>query len=275
VWQGEAMSAASFVKKIGVIGSGSMGQSLISGWTSPEVDIVAVVRDADKYRHLENSLGIEVTQDREALVECDVVVIAIKPQVIRELLQGFQPFIAANAIIISVAVGITTEFIGNAFPQTREVVKAMPNTPSQIQMGVTCVSGGHDCSENSVDVAVELLRAVGEVFVVPESQQAAVGALSGSGPAYLFYLAQYLHQGAQELGLDADLSDQLIKATLRGSAELLYQSKLAASDLRRQVTSPGGSTLAAMEILDGGQVGERVCSALAAGVARSVELGKS
>ena len=269
------MSAASFVKKIGVIGSGSMGQSLISGWTAREVDIVAVVRDADKYRHLENSLGIEVTQDREALVECDVVVIAIKPQVIRELLQGFQPFIAANAIIISVAVGITTEFIGNAFPQTREVVKAMPNTPSQIHMGVTCVSGGQDCSEYSVDVAVELLRAVGEVFVVPESQQAAVGALSGSGPAYLFYLAQYLHQGAQELGLDADLSDQLIKATLRGSAELLFQSKSAASDLRRQVTSPGGTTQAAMEVLDGALVGDSVRSALAAGVARTVELGKS
>ncbi len=268
------MSVASSVKKIGVIGSGSMGQSLISGWTQSGVGIVAVVRDVGKYQHLENSLGIEVTQDRAALLECDVVVIAIKPQIIKEILQDFQPFIASNAIVISVAVGITTEFIGNCFPQTGEVVKAMPNTPSQIHMGVTCVSGGQDCSENSVAVAVELLRAVGEVFVVPESQQAAVGALSGSGPAYLFFLAQYLQQGAQELGLDADLSDQLIRETLRGSAELLSRSESAAPDLRRQVTSPGGTTQAAMAVLDARHVGETICAALAAGVARSIELGK-
>ncbi len=269
------MSAASSVRKIGVIGSGSMGAALISGWTQSGTGIVAVVRDVEKYRHLEDSLGIEVTQDREVLLECDLVVIAIKPQIIKEILQDFQPFIAPHAIVISVAVGITTEFIGNCFPQTREIVKAMPNTPSQIHMGVTCVSGGQDCSENSVAIAVELLRAVGEVFVVPESQQAAVGALSGSGPAYMFYLAQFLQQGAQELGLDADLSDQLIRATLRGSAELLSRSELAASDLRRQVTSPGGTTQAAMEVLDAQHVGETIGAALAAGVARSIELGKS
>jgi pyrroline-5-carboxylate reductase len=252
-----------------------MGQALISGWTQLGVGIVAVVRDAGKYQAIEDSFGIEVTQDRRALLECDVVVIAIKPQIIKEILQEFQPFIAQNAIVISVAVGITTEFIGKCFPQTCEVVKAMPNTPAQIHMGVTCVSGGKDCSENSVAVASELLRAVGEVFVVPESAQAVVGALSGSGPAYLFYLAQYLQQGAQELGLDAELADQLISATLRGSAELLSQSESAATDLRRQVTSPGGTTQAAMEVLNTRQVGETIGAALAAGVARSIELGKN
>jgi pyrroline-5-carboxylate reductase len=151
----------------------------------------------------------------------------------------------------------------------------MPNTPSQIHMGVTCISGGEKCSENSVAVAIDLLGAVGEVFVVPESQQAAVGALSGSGPAYLFFLAQYLQQGAEQLGLGAELADQLIRATLRGSAELLTQSELAAADLRRQVTSPGGTTQAAMEVLDSRGVGQTLCEALAAGVTRSIELGKN
>ena len=262
------------MKKIGVIGSGSMGQALISGWTESGVSVVAVVRDVEKYRHLENLLGIDVTDDQSALLECDVVVIAIKPQIIKEILHEFQPFIAEQAIVISVAVGITTEFIGKCFPQTVEIVKAMPNTPSQIHMGVTCISGGKNCSESSITVANELLSAVGQVFVVPESQQAAVGAVSGSGPAYLFFLAQYLQQGAQQLGLDADLADQLIRATLRGSAELLSQSEMTASDLRRQVTSPGGTTQAAMEVLDSTGVGEAICSALEAGVARSIELGK-
>jgi pyrroline-5-carboxylate reductase len=263
------------MKKIGVIGSGSMGQALISGWTELGVSVVAVVRDVGKYQHLENSLGIKVTEDRKALVDCDVVVIAIKPQIVKEILHEFAPYIANNSIVISVAVGVTTEFIGKCFPQTIEIVKAMPNTPSQIHMGVTCVSGGENCSESSVAVAIELLGAVGEVFVVPESQQAAVGAVSGSGPAYLFFLAEYLHQGAQELGLDADLADQLIRATLRGSAELLTQSDLTAADLRRQVTSPGGTTQAAMGVLDSRSVDQAISAALAAGVARSIELGKS
>lgn len=263
------------MKKIGVIGSGSMGQALISGWTESGVSVVAVVRDAGKYQHLEKTLGIKVTEDRKALIDCDVVVIAIKPQVIKEILHEFQPFIADNVIVISVAVGVTTEFIGKCFPQTVEIVKAMPNTPSQIHMGVTCVSGGENCSENSVAVAIELLSAVGEVFVVPESQQAAVGAVSGSGPAYLFFLAECLQQGAQELGLGADLADQLIRATLRGSAELLAQSELTAADLRRQVTSPGGTTAAAMEVLASQEVDQTIGAALAAGVTRAIELGKS
>jgi pyrroline-5-carboxylate reductase len=151
----------------------------------------------------------------------------------------------------------------------------MPNTPSQIHMGVTCISGGEKCSENSVAVAIELLSSVGEVFVVPESQQAAVGALSGSGPAYLFFLAEYLQQGAEQLGLGVDFADQLIRATLRGSAELLAQSQLTAAELRSQVTSPGGTTQAAMEVLDSRGVDQAISAALAAGVNRSRELGKS
>ena len=252
-----------------------MGQALISGWTGSGASIVAVVRDVEKYQYLEGSLGIEVSQDREVLSTCDVVVIAIKPQIIKEILADFTPFIAPDATVISVAVGVTTEFIGNCFPQTREIIKAMPNTPSQIHMGVTCVSGGQYCSEDSIAIAVELMGAVGEVFVVPEAQQAAVGALSGSGPAYVFYLAEYLQQAAQGLGLSGELADQLIRATLRGSAELLSRSELSAGDLRRQVTSPGGTTQAAMEVLDGRHVGETIRSALAAGVARSMEIGKS
>lgn len=263
------------MKKIGVIGSGSMGQALISGWTELGVNVVAIVRDAAKYQHLVKSLGIDVTEDRSALMECDVVVVAIKPQMIKEILHEFQPFIAEQATVISVAVGITTEFIGKCFPQTSEIVKAMPNTPAQIHMSVTCVSGGVNCSESSITVALELFSAVGEVFVVPESQQAAVGAVSGSGPAYLFFLAQYLQQGAQQQGLDPVLADQLIRATLRGSAELLTESKMTAQDLRAQVTSPGGTTQVAMEVLDAEGVGEAICSGVAAGVARSVELGKS
>ncbi len=263
------------MKKIGVIGSGSMGRALISGWTDSGAGIVAVVRDVEKYQYLEKSLGIDVTDDRSALLECDVVVIAIKPQLIKEILHEFQPYIAQHAIVISVAVGITTEFIGKCFPQTAEIVKAMPNTPSQIHMGVTCISAGESCSESSVMVAHELLSAVGEVFVVPESQQAAVGAVSGSGPAYLFFLAEYLQAGAQQLGLSADLADQLVRATLHGSAQLFAQSELTAARLRTQVTSPGGTTQAAMEVLDSQRVGEAIGAALEAGVARSIELGKS
>lgn len=263
---------------IGVIGSGAMGQALMSGWRDaswmdPETPITAIVRDRPKYVHLEDDLKITVTEDFAPLSESKIVVIAIKPQVIKEKLRDFAQVIPKDAIIISTAAGITTEFIHSVFPQTREIVRAMPNTPARIHRGVTGVSGGAECSQEAIDITVLLMSAVGEVVVVPESLQNELAAVSGSGPAYLFYLAENLMKGAIDLGLDPAIARSLVTSTLTGAAELLAHSGADPEDLRAQVTSKGGMTLAAMQVLDAREVDHTIVAALARGRERAEELG--
>ncbi|MCF8539704.1 MAG: pyrroline-5-carboxylate reductase [Candidatus Nanopelagicales bacterium] len=275
---------------IGVIGAGSMGQALMAGWAEREQTdreqtergqrLVAVVRDLPKYQHLESDLGITVTDNRSALGECHVVVIAIKPQVIREILSEFAPHIAPGALVISVAAGITTHYIAHTLPTTDQIVRAMPNTPSIIGRGVTGISGAAACTPASLELARDLLSAVGAVVEVPESQQNALAAVSGSGPAYLYYLAEYMISGARELGLDQVVAEQLVRETLLGAAQLWEVQRQQAPEreitpaaLRAQVTSPGGMTAAAMGVLDTHEVNTAIEAALARGVARAQELG--
>lgn len=284
MWQAEGMSdsrvASTPVRTIGIIGTGSMGQALISGWSATGASgtgnqIVAVVRDSAKYAHLESTYAVTVTQDREALAQCNVIVIAIKPQMIREILHEFAACIAPGTVIISVAAGITTEFIAKTLSNTDQIIRAMPNTPSIIGKGMTGISGSPTCTRESLELARELMSSVGAVVEVPESQQNALAAVSGSGPAYLFYLAEYLLVGAQALGLDLPTAQEIVRQTLAGSAELLATSASTPEELRRQVTSPGGMTAAAMQVLDEANVGAAVIAALAQGTDRASELGAS
>lgn len=269
---------SSEAESIGVIGAGSMGQALIAGWVSEQSDtgrqIIAVVRDVPKYAHLEVEYGIRVTDDRSALAQCGVVVLAIKPQVIREILAEFAPFIAPDTVVISIAAGITTEFIAHVFTQTDQIIRAMPNTPSIIGQGVTGISGSPLCSRTSLDRAAALMSSVGAVVEIPESQQNDLAAVSGSGPAYLFYLAEYMLQGALDVGLPRSVAEKLVRETLLGSAALLAASESTPPHvLREQVTSPAGMTAAAMQVLDDRGVGAAIRAALARGTERAHELG--
>lgn len=268
-----ALSSTETIGPIGVIGAGSMGQALIAGWSGAGQKIVAVVRDRAKYQHLEGEYGITVTEDRGELANCAVVVLAIKPQVIREILPEFASVISLKAVVISVAAGVTTEFIENSLSSTDQVIRAMPNTPSIIGRGVTGISGSPTCTEESLNIARELMSAVGVVIDIPESAQNELAAVSGSGPAYLFYLAEYLMQGARELGLEPEMAQMLVTETLAGAAELLRESGKSPQELREQVTSPGGMTAASMSVLDSQAVGQAVIDALARGTERARELG--
>lgn len=258
---------------IGVIGAGSMGQALIAGWAGSGQKIVAIVRDRAKYQHLEGEYGITVTEDRGHLSDCAVVVLAIKPQVMREILPEFASVISPQAVVMSVAAGVTTEFIENSLSSTDQVIRAMPNTPSIIGRGVTGISGSPTCTEDSLNIARELMSAVGVVIDIPESAQNELAAVSGSGPAYLFYLAEYLMQGARELGLEPEMAQLLVTETLAGAAELLRESGKSPQELREQVTSPSGMTAASMSVLDSQAVGQAVIDALARGTERARELG--
>lgn len=271
----ETVSTGDSVRTIGVIGTGSMGQALIGGWSRGNNKIVALVRDSPKYAHLESEFGVTVTEDPGLLTGCGVVVIAIKPQMLREKLSEFSPYISPGAIVISVAAGITIEFIGQFVPTTDQIIRAMPNTPSIIGRGVSGISGSSACTRASLEVARELMSAVGAVVEVPESEQNALAAVSGSGPAYVFYLAEYLIAGARELGLDSVTANELVRQTLLGSAELLASATKSPIELRQQVTSPGGMTAAAMQVLDDSRVGPAVIAALVRGTERATELGST
>jgi pyrroline-5-carboxylate reductase len=260
--------------RIGVIGAGSMGQALIAGWVNSGVAITAVVRDQAKYQFLENQYGIAVSEDLSVLADCGIVVLAIKPQILKEILSELAAYIAPETILISVAAGITTTFIGDFCPQTDQIIRAMPNTPSIIGRGVTGMSGSPRCSAQSMHIARQLMSAVGLVVEIPEAQQNDLAAVSGSGPAYLFYLAEAMVAGAIELGLSTELADQLVRETLIGAAGLLENSEVSPAELRRQVTSPGGMTAASMGVLEQHHVDSSISSAMKQGVERATELGK-
>jgi pyrroline-5-carboxylate reductase len=180
--------------------------------------------------------------------------------------------VEAGAVVISIAAGIRTATIEASVPAGVSVVRAMPNTPARIGQGVTGISAGSQCTPEALALAQLLLESVGLVVTVPEDLQDAVTAVSGSGPAYLFYLAEAMTAAGVELGLDLEVARQMVNRTLLGASMLLDTSGESAAELRRRVTSPGGTTASAIATLGDRAVDESVVAALTAARDRSREL---
>jgi len=258
---------------VAVLGGGVMGEAIArtlvqAGWT-----VVVAEKRAERADQLRD-LGFDVTDPQTAVSNADVVVIVVKPQDVRALLTELQGHVRPGALVISIAAGITTQTIETALPGTA-VVRAMPNTPARIQQGVTAVSAGSGCDAVALDRAAELLGSLGLVLVLPERLQDAATAVSGSGPAYVFYLAEAMLQAAEELGLPSDQARQAVVQTLVGAAALLAGSTETPEQLRTQVTSPGGTTAAAVAVLDAQSVRDSVVAALRAARDRAEELAGS
>ena len=259
--------------RIAVLGGGVMGEAIArtlvqAGWV-----VVVAEKRAERAEQLRD-LGFDVTDPRTAVSNADVVVIVVKPQDVRALLTELQGHVRPGALVISIAAGITTQTIEAALPGTA-VVRAMPNTPARIQQGVTAVSAGSSCGAVALDRAAQLLGSLGLVLVLPERLQDAATAVSGSGPAYVFYLAEAMLQAAEELGLPSDQARQAVVQTLVGAAALLAGSTQTPEQLRTQVTSPGGTTAAAVAVLDSQSVRDSVVAALRAARDRAEELAGS
>lgn len=263
--------------RIAILGGGVMGETLATGLLrrQPRPDIVIAEKQAERAADLVNSLGVEIAAPIDAVVGADVVVLVVKPQDTMDLLTEVGAAIAPGALAISIAAGIRTASIEEAVQPGVNVVRAMPNTPARIDQGVTGVSGGARCSSEALALAEDLMSSVGLVVVVPEELQDAVTAVSGSGPAYLFYLAEAMTAAGIELGLDEADAVRMVNQTLLGAAMLLSSSGEDAADLRRKVTSPGGTTAAAIGTLDERDVNGGVRAALQAARDRSRELSGS
>jgi pyrroline-5-carboxylate reductase len=259
-----------------LVGAGKMGGALLEGWLRLGLDPrkVAVLepQSLPQLAALADR-GLRLNPDPATLRQADVVVIAIKPQAAGEALAPLVGNISASALIVSIMAGRTLRFLASAFPHVKAMVRAMPNIPAAIGRGITvAVAAKTDVTQRRL--AETLLGATGAMeWVEDESLMDAVTAVSGSGPAYVFLLAEALAQAGAAAGLPAKLADKLARETVAGAGELLHRSGEDAATLRQNVTSPAGTTAAALAVLMGPDGLNRLMrEAIAAATARSREL---
>ncbi len=262
---------------IALAGAGKMGGALLLGWLTGGLDagrvIVIEPQPSDEIRLIARR-GIRLNPSASEIGTVDTLVVAVKPQTFREAGASLKQFIGPSTLVVSIMAGVTIASIAKVCGGA--VVRAMPNTPAAIGRGITVAVAANNVSTEQRVVANALLRATGAVeWTDDEKLMDAVTAVSGSGPAYVFLLAEELARAGIEAGLPAELATKLARQTVAGSGELLQRSEVAAATLRQNVTSPGGTTAAALEVLmaaDGLQ--PLLTRAVAAATRRSKELAK-
>ncbi|MEM9913587.1 MAG: pyrroline-5-carboxylate reductase [Planctomycetota bacterium] len=268
---------------LGFIGAGNMAEAIARGAARtgviPAEQMIAADPSAERLSVFESFGVVSATDNAGLIAAADTVVLAIKPQMLAALGEPGQGAWSAidpeRHTIISIMAGISSAKICAAIGQPVRVIRVMPNTPLMVGRGMAGVALGENARPGDDELAMRLFGACGEAVRVSESELDAVTAISGSGPAYLFYLAEAMQAAANELGL-SEHARLLVNQTLLGSAELLIQSDdppESPADLRRKVTSPGGTTAAAIAHLDEHQVQQTIVDALRAARDRSVELG--
>jgi pyrroline-5-carboxylate reductase len=258
-------------------GAGKMGGAMLTGWLAGGLDIkrVAVIEPhpSDEIRALATK-GVRLNPTPSETGDVATLVVALKPQMFREAGPMLKSFVGSSTLVVSIMAGTTIaaleEICGGS------VVRAMPNTPAAIGRGITVAVAANNVSAVQRAVADALLRATGSVeWVDDEDLMDAVTAVSGSGPAYIFLLAEELARAGVEAGLPAELATKLARETVAGSGELLHRSDAPSATLRQNVTSPGGTTAAALEVLMGeGGMQQLMIRAVAAATRRSKELAK-
>jgi pyrroline-5-carboxylate reductase len=262
---------------IAVLGAGQMGEALISGLLRAGVvapaDIIAAARRSARADQLAEAYCIEVLSAAEAAGRADTLVITVKPQDMGALLAEISPKIAAGTLLISVAAGITTAFIERKLTAEVPVVRVMSNTPVLVDEAMSVISAGPHATEEHLRRAEQLLRPVGKVLRIPESQQDAATALSGSGPAYVYFLVEAMVDAGILLGMPRATALEMVKQAVYGAATMLRDSGEHPVLLREAVTSPGGTTINAIRELEKHGVRAAVLAAIEAARDRGRELG--
>jgi pyrroline-5-carboxylate reductase len=262
--------------KLAFIGGGNMAQALIAGLKSQDfsmADITVVESDTGKHDHLEQQFGVTVTSELAETAVCDTIVLAIKPQQLPALATTLSPLLKTQ-LIISIAAGVRAEDLAIWLNHYPTIVRAMPNTPAQIQAGITGLYASPTVSIAQIAIADQVLKAAGEtIWFDSESKLDAVTAISGSGPAYVFYLIEALEAAAVALDLTETEAKQLSLATFKGASLLAATSKTPVATLREQVTSKGGTTEQGLLSLENLKVKEAIKNATASAYARAKSLG--
>ncbi|WP_310618977.1 pyrroline-5-carboxylate reductase [Flexibacterium corallicola] len=261
-----------------LVGAGKMGGALLAGWIANGVhpDAVVVVDPGPSSEMLAflDEKGIRWEATTQGVPVAQALIVAVKPQLMEKVLPAIVTLVAQSTVVLSMAAGTSVETFHRHLGQETVVVRCMPNTPAQVGRGITGGYASGAISQKQQDMVNELLQAVGEfVWVDSEEQIDFVTAVSGSGPAYLFHMTECLAEAGKALGLSAEVAEKLARHTVSGAGELLHQSPESASRLRENVTSPGGTTAAALHVLmDEKRLQTLMEQAVAAAAQRAKEL---
>ncbi len=261
------------------LGAGSVGEALIKGVLTaglipPAQITISNRRNAMRLETLQRRYGVHISQDK--LADCaraDLIILAAKPFDLPTALQEIAPVVRADQLLISLAAGISTSTIEHQLGLTVPVVRAMPNTSCAVQASATALCAGRWATARHMELAQQLFSAIGVSVVVGEEQMNAVTGLSGSGPAYFYYVVEALLEAARQCGLPAEIAQTLLVQTIYGAARMLQESGQDAAELRRQVTSPNGTTMAGLSVLEEGGAYQLFIQMVQRATARGAELG--
>ena len=264
---------------VALVGAGQMGGALVRGWLAAirrggglTLTVIEPNFDPALERELDAAGAVLNPKDETAV---DVVVVAVKPQAFAQVAARAKILVGPRTLVLSVMAGVTMSALSRAL-DTERIIRAMPNTPGQIGQGITAYVAANACTDADRRLAEQLLEPLGAVEAIPnERLMDVVTAVSGSGPAYVFLLAEVLAAAAEAEGMDRDVAGRLARQTVAGAGALMLQSGETPSNLRKQVTSPGGTTQAALDVLQAGDgLGPVMRRAVAAATQRSRELGR-
>ncbi len=262
------------VARLGCIGAGNMGGALLRGLLAAErlqpQDLVFY--DPDPKRRLElEKMGVDAALDNAEVMNSPLVVLAVKPQMLRSILEEIRDYAKPRHLVISLAAGVPLAVL-EEYLQSSRVIRAMPNTPLMVQAGMTALAPGSRATVEDLDLALDLFRAVGRAEVVDEAHLDAVTALSGSGPAFVAVFLEALADGAVKMGLSRNLALEFAAQTLLGTARLLLEKNLHPGVLKDQVASPGGTTIHGLHALEQGAFRTAVINAIEAATWRAQDL---
>jgi pyrroline-5-carboxylate reductase len=266
--------------KLGVIGCGKMGTALVQGAIRAGVvkpgEVIGTDLITAAARNFSETTGARTTVDiGEVLHASDVILLCTKPQDIHAALVDFKPDTSSGKLLISIAAGVRLVDIENKAPESVRVIRTMPNTPALVGKGAAAYCLGSRCQEGDEAVVVSLLDAVGLAVLVPEKLMDAVTGLSGSGPAYVYLMIEALADGGVMAGLSRADAVRLAAQTVSGAAEMVLRTGDHPAKLKDMVTSPGGTTIAGLSVLEGRNIRSALIDAVMAATARSAELGRS
>jgi len=267
------------MEKIGFIGAGNMAEALIKGLInsrlySPE-QVSASDNDQEKLKTKSENFGIKAYASNRDLVQASsIIVLSVKPQVIREVLSDIRDCLSPDHLVISIAAGIPVNLIQEIIGKDKPIIRVMPNTPALIQRGISALASGGTATPEHMDKARGIFNAVGKTVIVDEGMMDAVTALSGSGPGFLFRIMECFVEAGVKQGFDRETALLLTTQTFLGASHLADESGLSLSRLREMVTSPGGTTAAGLAGFEANGLQNIILSAVKAACDRSIELGK-
>ncbi|PAV28508.1 pyrroline-5-carboxylate reductase [Virgibacillus profundi] len=268
-------------KKIAFVGAGSMAEAIISGIVKSgilkkEQILVTNKSNRERLENIKNKYDVQCILDKETVItEADIVILATKPYDLKESVESIKEFIQPGQLIFSVIAGISTDYITTLFGGNNPVVRAMPNTSATIGYSATAISAGKYAHEVHLNQAEELFETIGTTVIVNEDDMHTVTGISGSGPAYIYYLVEAMEKAATEAGFDKEIAMELITQTVRGAGQMLKETGESAAVLRKKITSPQGTTEAGIETLNKYDFEKIVMKCVKSASNRSEELGKS